>query len=74
MHMPMPETDSEGAEVGFKNLYLSKHFRRLLHRWPIKHTSCADGDVKKKEHLGSVDGIVNWFSHHGEQYRGSSKG
>ena len=71
--MPMPETDSEVAGVRFRDLYLNKNFRRLLQRWSNKHTLSVDEDVEKREHLCTVGGIVNWFSHYGEQYGASSK-
>ena len=30
-------------------------------------------DVKKREPLCTVDGNVNWYSHYGKHYGGSSK-
>ena len=35
--------------------------------------SSARKDVEKREHLRPVGGNVNWCSHCGEQYGGSSK-
>ena len=30
-------------------------------------------DVEKREHLCTVSGNVNWYSHYGKQYKGSVK-
>ena len=30
-------------------------------------------DVEKREPLGTVGGNINWYSHYGKQYEGSSK-
>jgi len=33
----------------------------------------VDKDVEKRKHLCTVGGDVNWCSHYGKQYEGSSK-
>ena len=33
----------------------------------------AGEDMEKREHSYTVGGIINWYSHCGEQYGGSSK-
>ena len=33
----------------------------------------AGEDLEKREPLCTVDGNVNWYSHHGKQYGGSSR-
>ena len=41
-------------------------------RYHLKITSVGE-DVEKREPLYTVGGNVNWCSHYGKQYRGSSK-
>ena len=45
-------------------------------RWSIikkKIDKNADEDVEKREHLYTVGGIVNWYSHYEKQYGRASR-
>ena len=38
-----------------------------------KEIASVGEDVGKKDHLDAIDGNVNWCSHNGKHYGGSSK-
>ena len=50
---------------------ISPHtYQNVCHKTEV--TSVGE-DVEKREPSYTVDGNVNWYSHYGKQYRGSSK-
>ena len=54
------------------------HNEMSLHtlEWPSakrQEIKSVSKDVEKKEHLYSVSGNVNWFSHYGKEHGGFSK-
>ena len=45
---------------------------RMVIRKKTGVTSVGE-DVEERKHLNTVDGTINWCSHYGKQYGGSSK-
>ena len=58
--------------VHFKGSKITSHPSGWLLSKKKKITSVGE-DVEKLEHLCTVGGNVNWYSHYGNQYEGSSK-
>ena len=52
-----------------------RYYLMLVRKTIIKRQEITndDMDVKKKEPLCTIGGIVNWYSQYGKQYGGSSE-